>query len=109
MTSNVLAHDEARSALGNDAAHLWPERTVIRRATSLPGCAEGLAGVAACDEIDASAKRSSVELADVIVLGDGRPMFGEDGAAEGVALHEAERVVSARPRHLPGEREAADA
>jgi hypothetical protein len=61
---NVFCQDEFGSCFFNNAEHLRPDRTVICRASSLPGNAERLARKSACDEIDATVG-CSVEVEDV--------------------------------------------
>ena len=107
MPTNVLSHNVAGSARVNNARNLRPEVAVIRRASALPGDAERLAGVSGCEEVDSAAKRPGVEGAEVIVLGGVGPVPGEDGAAEGVDLDKAGRVVGPDPGGREGE--AADA
>jgi hypothetical protein len=61
---NVFAKHPSGSRFANNAEHLWPDRTVICRASSLPGNAERLARKSACDEGDTS-ELGSVEIEDV--------------------------------------------
>ena len=51
---NVLAKHPSGSCFFNNAQHLRPEMTVIRRASSLPGDAEWLARKSTCDEVAAA-------------------------------------------------------
>jgi hypothetical protein len=52
--SNVLANDPSGSDRRNDSSHFRPEITVICRASSLPGMAEGLAGESTDDNVSKS-------------------------------------------------------
>lgn len=109
VPSNILAHNEVRPALGNNAHKMTPERAVIRLAFALPGGAVGLARVACGDEVDESAKRSGVEGGDVIVLRSGRPMVSENAAAPLVSFDERRDVVGLTPHPPRCEGEPADA
>jgi len=63
-SSNVFAKDESGSCFLNKAEHLRPERTVILRASPVPGHAERLARKSTCDEVN-PVVIGSVEAVDV--------------------------------------------
>jgi hypothetical protein len=52
VSSNVLANDPSRPELSYEAMHLRPEVARVLLAASAAGDAEGLAGIAAADEVD---------------------------------------------------------
>lgn len=62
---NVLSEEVARSHFANDAPDLVPEPSLVIGAMSTSGHAVGLAGVAGGDEVDASAKRTTIEASEV--------------------------------------------
>ncbi len=88
---SVFSHDVGRSALVNDAAHIWPECTVIRNASALSGQTDRLTRKPAGDEIDGSESSKSVacESSDIVMLGYVWPVFEEDSPAPRVDLAEA--------------------
>jgi len=69
----------------NNFKHCRPEVAVIRCAFLLPGNGEGLAWVAACDDINFPPE---VERPDIVVDWDIGPVLAEDGLAEGVLFTE---------------------
>jgi hypothetical protein len=89
--SNVLSKHPSGPELRHDPAHLRPEETVIRRASSLPGATERLAGKAAGDEGRASdagvPKRSSCNVADVVESGNPGPVLFQDFSAVSISLY----------------------
>lgn len=87
--------DEARHILAKEpsgpesvkaADHFRPEVTVIALACSLPGKTERLTGESSADKIDAG-DVSPVDVCDVVVTGDFRPMLLEDFAAPVVVFN----------------------
>lgn len=107
--SNVLSKHPSGPELRHDPAHLRPEETVIRRASSLPGAGERLAGKAAADEgrvFDAGVpKRSSCNVADVVESRYARPVSGQDSSAVCVTFHLCNCL---KPRRLGRQIDAAD-
>ena len=89
--SNVLSKHPSRPALRHDPAHLKPEETVVRSASSLPGAGERLAGKAAGDEGRASdagvPKSVCCNVPDVVESRYSRPVFGQDSSAVVVTFH----------------------
>jgi hypothetical protein len=53
-SKNILAKHPSGSCFFNNSEHFWPDRTVICRASTLPGNTEWLARKSACNERDAS-------------------------------------------------------
>lgn len=88
MSSNILGNDPSRPDLSYKTMHFRPEVSLIRRPTPFSGNAEGLAGIAPADKVDVSSIVCSIQLADVGMDGDSRPMLSEDGAAEGIDFTE---------------------
>jgi hypothetical protein len=65
------------SYVANDAVHLGPEVAVVVGAVAVAGVAEGLAGVAAGEELEGS-EFGAVELVDVVDAWGGWPVSLED-------------------------------
>jgi hypothetical protein len=86
VTNNIFSKNPSGSDFANDSTHLRPEVARIVCASLLPGMAKGLAGIACADEADSTNSVSSQSLCrnvmDVVIAGDSRPMFGEDGTGE---------------------------
>jgi hypothetical protein len=99
---HVLTKHPSGFCICNNAEHFRPERTVIARASALPGCAEWLARKSACDQIGMDAS----DVFDVSVVGHGGPVAFEDFARIRFDFRKADGCES---RRLRGKREAADA
>jgi hypothetical protein len=85
-SSNVFTKHPSGSCLFNNPQHLRPEVTVIRRASSLPGDTEWLAGEPTGDEIGPDV----LEFADVAEVRHLRPAVFENLAGEGLDLGKAD-------------------
>jgi hypothetical protein len=66
MSGDVLAEDQIRPCLGNDAANMWPQMSRIVLTVSLARGAERLARVSSADEIHSSTPRCAVEGSQII-------------------------------------------
>jgi len=107
---NILANDPSRPDFSYESMHFRPEVTRIGFSSFLPSDAEGLAGIAATDDVDGfdsvMVKSPLVELSDVVVNGGCRPVLVEDAAAKEVDFAEGDGPHSGA---LEAERESADA
>jgi hypothetical protein len=112
MPRDVFEEDPCGAAFGDDACDLGPEVARIVGATTLPGRAEGLAGISGEDDVVGAAKGTGIEAAKIIpdrgrgeipcALGgdeDGtRPILPLDkgaGMIAGFGQHEAQIQASA--------------
>src|SRR5690349_2023804 len=107
---NILSEDPSRSALADEPRHFAPEPGA-RACEAVTGSRQTgiLARKSAADEIGVDAfalKPHPGEVTDVLVDWCARPVSGEDGAAERVALTERDR---AHPGPMQTEAETADA
>lgn len=66
MSFDILTEYPFRRDLLHDAGDIGPEMPGIGRSKPIPGCAEGLAGIAGSDEMNAAAPRSAVKGSQVI-------------------------------------------
>lgn len=82
----VLQEDVTWSNLANDSGDFGPEPPLIVLGGALPGEADGLAGEAGGDDVDALG--AGVDVPDVAVAVDVGPVPAEDPAAELVTLAE---------------------
>lgn len=91
VAGDVLEEAERRRDFFDDASHIGPEMAGIIRALATSGQAEGLAGVAASDEIHDSTPRAAIEGLEVVpdrsaIQGRFAHPRHEDGRAEGFPL-----------------------
>lgn len=66
MPLDVFKQAPARFDLFNDAGNIWPEVAWVIRAGAVAGHREGLAGIAASDEIHVVTPRATVEGFNII-------------------------------------------
>lgn len=93
-SSNVFSHNPSGPDSVDALEHVRPEVAVILRASSLPGVGEGLAGKAACEDVDFASPLGEVGLCDVVITFCVWVPIIEDGATEGVNLAMEEVVPS---------------
>lgn len=81
---HVLSKHPTGSSFRNNTTHLRPDRTVICRASTLPGATERLARKSPCEQIDAAVERAvegeDVGMEDRTVHCSFLPLFGSDGS-----------------------------
>lgn len=107
QSRDVLNEAPRRAYSGDDPRQFLPETGACSSDPgTLPGGADVLAGESAGDEIDSSPKRLGVEGSHVVEDGDSRPVFGEDGSAEGIDFAEGD---GADPDSFAREGESSDA
>ena len=66
MPRDVFEEDPCGATFGDDACDLGPEVARIVGATTLPGRAEGLAGISGENDVECAAKRDGIETAEII-------------------------------------------
>lgn len=95
--SNVLTKHPAGSAFVNNAAHFWPERAVIFRASSLPGDTVGLTRKPAGEYVASSpsVNGGGVKGRDVVMDGDSGEVLGQHPLAPRINLAEADGLHAA--------------
>lgn len=91
VSSDVLAEEEGRVGLLQDAVDLGPEVALVVGSAAVAGDAERLAGVASNDEIHASTPRCAIEGAEIVedrsrIQRRLRHPFHEAGCCESVPL-----------------------
>lgn len=123
---NIFSDDPSWTVKSDALKHNRPEVAVVCRSFSSSGCGEGLAGEAAGEEIRCERAKDFLvrlpfhcqfefdpafgvgnKLSDVAVDWRGRPVFFEDGLAEGIMLDEL--MLDIVPHHFRCKREPADA
>src|SRR5690606_2353162 len=99
MPSNILSNDPSGPQLPNKSKHFRPEVTVIRLASSLPGCGERLARVSSANKVNCSIIHHPIPLQSlpcqfphVLVYRHPRPVAGQHPAAVGFNLAEGRRL-----------------
>lgn len=85
MPWDVLQERVPWSYCANDSEDFGPKMTLVMLAASLSGVTERLAGVPADEHVKVS-KLISFECADILVLGNCRPVFLEDAECVRVDL-----------------------
>ncbi len=104
MPGDVFEEDPCGAAFGDDAGDLGPEVAGIVGATSLSGCAEGLAGISSENDVKGSAKGAGIEAAQIIPdrgRGEIPCALGgdEDGAGPARPLDEGASVIAGFGKH----------
>jgi len=87
---HILSKDPSRLGVCNNPQHFRPERTVIARASSLPGNAEWLARKSPCDQVCSDA----FDVSYVSVIWDAGPELFEDFAGIRINLTETDCLPS---------------